>query len=357
MADKQPAPQAHEDQSQPGTLWEAQSAILGLLEPEEETPKEEEAKPAESEESTEETQDELPEEETEEAKSEEEESEEEDVSEESDEEEEPEEEDSKPELFTVRINGEDHEVTAEELAKGYSRQSDYTKKTQELSEYRKQLDQAAQFYQNEIAQTQETRQQYIGALSTAIETNMSSLAKYESTDWERLKSENMEDYLAKRDEYREAQTNIDKLKQNYQQESAKQEEEYKQQYSQTIQEEHAKLVSILPAWAEPEKQKAIAGEIRDFALSKGYTQEELNQLVDHRSILVLMQAKAWEDSQRKITSIKQKKIKNKPKVARSGKGTVKSENTKAKSTAKMKRLRQTGHVDDAASLLEDLFNS
>jgi len=357
MADKQQAPQAHEDPSQPGSLWEAQSAILGLLEPEEETPKEEEAKPEESEESTEETQDELPEEETEEVESEEEESEEEDVSEESDEEEVSEEEDSKPELFTVRINGEDHEVTAEELAKGYSRQSDYTKKTQELSEYRKQLDQAAQFYQNEIAQTQETRQQYIGALSTAIETNMSSLAKYENTDWERLKTENMEEYLAKRDEYREAQTNIDKLKQNYQQESAKQEEEYKQQYAQTIQEEHAKLVSILPAWAEPEKQKAIAGEIRDFALSKGYTQEELNQLVDHRSILVLMQAKAWEDSQKKITSIKQKKIKNKPKVARSGKGTVKSDGVKAKNTAKMKRLRQTGHVDDAASLLEDLFNS
>ena len=52
MADKQQAPQAHEDPSQPGSLWEAQSAILGLLEPEEETPKEEEAKPEESEEST-----------------------------------------------------------------------------------------------------------------------------------------------------------------------------------------------------------------------------------------------------------------------------------------------------------------
>ena len=357
MADKQPAPQEHEVQSQPGSLWEAQEALLGLIDPEEENPKEEEAKPAESEESTEETQDESQEEETEEAESEEEESEEEDVSEESDEEEETEEEDDTPELYTVRINGEDHQVTAEELAKGYSRQADYTKKTQELSEYRKQLDQAAQFYQTEVAQTQEARQQYIGALSTAIETNLSSLAKYESTDWERLKSENMEEYLTKRDEYREAQSQVEKLKQNYQQESEKQEAQHQQHYAQTIQEEHAKLVSILPAWGEPEKQKAIATEIRDFALAKGYTQEELNQLVDHRSILVLMQAKAWEDSQRKISSIKQKKIKNKPKVARSGKGTVKSESKKAKSTAKMKRLRQTGHVDDAASLLEDLFNS
>ena len=31
--------------------------------------------------------------------------------------------------------------------------------------------------------------------------------------------------------------------------------------------------------------------------------------------------------------------------------------SKSKSAAKMKRLRQTGNVDDAASLLEDLFNS
>jgi hypothetical protein len=70
-----------------------------------------------------------------------------------------------------------------------------------------------------------------------------------------------------------------------------------------------------------------------------------------------MQAKAWEDDQRRSRGIKDKKVKNKPKVARSGKGNTKSESKKIKSTAKMKRLRQTGHVDDAASLLEDLFNS
>jgi hypothetical protein len=70
-----------------------------------------------------------------------------------------------------------------------------------------------------------------------------------------------------------------------------------------------------------------------------------------------MQAKAWEDDQRRSRGIKDKKVKNKPKVARSGKGNTKSESSKSKSAAKMKRLRQSGHVDDAASLLEDLFNS
>ena len=357
MADKQQAPQAHEDPSQPGSLWEAQSAILGLLEPEEETPKEEEAKPEESEESTEETQDELPEEETEEVESEEEESEEEDVSEESDEEEVSEEEDSKPELFTVRINGEDHEVTAEELAKGYSRQSDYTKKTQELSEYRKQLDQAAEYYQNEIAQTQQARQHYVDSVANAIQSNYAGLQKFADTDWEKLKTEDREEYLIRRDQYREAQDHIGNLQHQQNQALQEQQAEFQQQHAQVVRDEHTKMVSILPEWGDASKRKEIANEIKSFALSKGYSQEELSQLVDHRSILVLMQAKAWEDDQKRLSSIKQKKVKNKPKVARSGKGSTKSENSKSKSGAKMKRLRQTGHVDDAASLLEDLFNS
>ena len=55
--------------------------------------------------------------------------------------------------------------------------------------------------------------------------------------------------------------------------------------------------------------------------------------------------------------VKSKKLKNKPKVIRSGKGKTKGENSKSKRAAKMKRLQGSGHVDDAASILEDLFNS
>ena len=57
------------------------------------------------------------------------------------------------------------------------------------------------------------------------------------------------------------------------------------------------------------------------------------------------------------SDIKSKKLKNKPKVIRSGKGKEKSAGSKSKRAAKMKRLRSSGHVDDAASILEDLFNS
>ena len=76
---------------------------------------------------------------------------------------------------------------------------------------------------------------------------MSSLAKYENTDWERLKAEDKEEYLTKRDEYRAAQNHIQQLKQRYQSEAIKQNEEQQKQFAQAAQEEHQKLVNILPA--------------------------------------------------------------------------------------------------------------
>ena len=345
-ADKQVAPHNIALPPGEGSMKEAETAILGLMEPEEEKPETEEAQPSEEvSEGEPEASEEEPEveEETE------------DEEEESPEEEETEEEVDTPDVYTVKINGEDHEVTEDELIKGYSRQADYTKKTQELSQYRSQLDQAAQFYQTEVAATQEARQQYINSLAQGVQLSLSSLQEFENIDWERLKTEDKEEYLTKRDDFREAQNSVQKLKQTHAQEAEKQNAEQQHQFQNWAQTEHQKLVSILPDWGDPVKQKAIAGELRQFAFTKGFAEEELAQLFDHRSILILMQAKAWEDDQKKVKTVKSKKIKNKPKVIRSGKGVQKSDSDKSKRAANMKRLRETGHHRDAVSLLEDFI--
>jgi len=52
-----------------------------------------------------------------------------------------EEEQEQPTLYTIRVDGEEVEVTLEELQNGYSRQQDYTRKTQELSQQRKTIEQ------------------------------------------------------------------------------------------------------------------------------------------------------------------------------------------------------------------------
>jgi hypothetical protein len=260
-------------------------------------------------------------------------------------------------VYTVKVNGQDVEVSEDELIKGYSRQQDYTQKTQQLAEYKRQMDVAAQQMQQEVSKTQQMRSQYVDALSTAIDTNYAHLQQYANVDWETLKSQDKEEYLTKRDEYRQAQEGIQELQSKAQEAQQYQEQEMQVQHQQVLQEEHAKMVSILPEWNDPDTQRAIAKTVSEFALSKGYTQEELSQLVDHRSILVLMQAKAYEDMTRKQHEIRAKKVKNKPQVIKTKAKREKSEIGKGKRKAKLQRLQQTGHVDDAASLLEDLLKS
>ena len=113
------------------------------------------------------------------------------------------------------------------------------------------------------------------------------------------------------------------------------------------------MVEVLPDWAEPEKQMEIATGIRNYATSQGFQKEELDSLSDHRSLLVLHKAMQFDRLQK--ADVKGKKLKGKPRVIRSGRGAEKKQTQKGLRAQKMKRLRETGHVDHAAELIEDLM--
>ena len=343
MADKQEAPQAQEEQTQPGSLWEAQAALLKMTEPEGETPETEEATPTEEEESQPVEEDESFEEETEE--------EEEPEGEEESEETEGEEEE---ELYAVTVNGEEVAVSLDELLSGYSRQSDYTRKTQEIAGERKGMEELQQQYNSQVAQIQQERQQYMDALQNIIASSAEGISQYADTDWDSLRESDPIEYVTKREELRQSQEKIQAMQREQYTAQQRQSEQTTQMRARIVQEEYGKLVEALPEWADADKQKKLASEIRSYAGAQGFTEEELNSLVDHRSLLVLMKAKKYDQLQN--SDVKSKKLKNKPKVIRSGTGTTSKGNSKSKRAVKMKRLQSSGHVDDAVSILEDMMN-
>jgi len=341
MAEKQEAPQAHEEQTQPGSLWEAQEALLKMTEPEGETPETEEAEPAEEEESQPVEEDESLEEESEEF------------------EEDSEETDNRAEegedLYAVTINGEEHTIPLDELLKGYSRHSDYTRKTQELSEQRRGMEQYHNQWNAEIQQIQAERQQYVNALQNVVEDSMGALDQFGTVDWESLKNENPLEYITKRDEFRETQERVRQVQFQQQQTHQAYQQEAQRNHKRVLQEEHGKLVDVLPEWKEAESRQKLGSEIKAYAISQGYSPEEIKSLVDHRSLLVLNKAMKFDKAS--SPDVVQKKVKNKPRVIRAGSPRTKADAGKQKRTTKMKRLRSSGHVDDAASILEDMFNS
>ena len=342
MAEKQEAPQAHEEQTQPGSLWEAQEALLKMTEPEGETPETEEATPTEEEESQPVAEDESLEEESEE----EEEPEGEEESEETDGEEE--------ELYAVTVNGEEQAVTLDELLSGYSRQSDYTRKTQEIASERKGMEELQQQYNSHVAQIQQERQQYVEALTNMISSQGSELEQYSNIDWNALRESDPIEYVTAKEQYREAQERVQGMQYQQQQAAQAQQAEMKKAHHQVVQAERGKLVEALPEWGDPDKQKELSADLQSYARDQGFSQQELNSLVDHRSVLVLLKAQQYDQLQN--SDVKSKKLKNKPKVIRSGTGTTSKGTSKSKRAAKMKRLQSSGHVDDAVSILEDMMN-
>ena len=342
MADTQTAPLPEQ-----GSITEAQSAFLGLLEPEEVKPESEESAPTEDvEESTEETQDEPLEEVSEE---EEDSVEDEEESEEESEEDEGEEE---PDVYAVKVNGEELEVSLDELVKGYSRYSDYTRKTQELSSERGKMAELQQQWASEISQSQVERQQYVDALGQFVQQSMVGLEQYANTDWETLREEDPIAFVTKKDEFRDAQERVRQAQAQQGMEQQKQEQEFAKIKHLALQEEHKRLVEAVPEWNDPEKRGTLAKDLSSYALSQGFKKEELQELIDHRSLIVLMKAQKYDALQN--SDVKAKKLKNKPKVIRAGKGTnKKSDTAKAKRIASMKRLKESGHVNDSVSLFED----
>lgn len=71
--------------------------------------------------------------------------------------------------YTVKVDGEEIEVTQEELLRGYMRQKDYTQKTQQLAEQRRQFEQYRPQYQPQPQQQiQEPQQQDLNDVAKQI---------------------------------------------------------------------------------------------------------------------------------------------------------------------------------------------
>ena len=346
MADKQEAPQVTD-----GSIVSATNALLGMMEPEEVTPESEEAQPEEVEESTDEIQDDSSEEVSEE---EEESYEEEEESEEELDEDEDEEESNLNTTYAVKVDGEEVEVSLDELISGYSRQSDYTRKTQELASQRNEMEQLQQQWASEISQAQAEREQYVSALGQLVQNQLAGLEQYTNINWEQLREDDPIAFVTKKEEFRDAQERVRQAQAQQYQEQQKQEEEIAKVRKLAVQEEYKKLVEAVPEWGDNEARGKLSSEISSYALEQGFTQEELKELIDHRSFIVLMKAQKYDALQK--SDVKSKKVKNKPKVVRSGKGVSKKASDRSQRADKMKRLAKTGHSRDAASLLEDFID-
>jgi len=250
--------------------------------------------------------------------------------------------------YTIKVDGEELEVGIDELKNGYQRQADYTRKSQALAEQRKETE----AIQSERMQLEQERQMYANGLQMLQEQQSVKLKDFESVEWESLKAEDPYQYMIKKDEYRDAQERVNNLvaeQQMVQQEQAQQAQQARAHF---VQQEYSRLVQSLPEWND--SNSTIKKDIQEYATSVGFKPEEINQLADHRSVLIIKKAMEYDKLTTKVAP-KKKAVKKVPKVQKSGRGNSKEDAATEAIKKKRTRLQKSGKQQDAASVFYDML--
>lgn len=245
--------------------------------------------------------------------------------------------------YRVKVSGEEVEVSLDELLNGYSRTADYQKKTQSLAEQRKAVE-ADRVKIDEAAKTRETYAQRLQVIEQLL------TQQDQGQDLSVLKAEDPIAYAVAMAEKMERDKQLQAVqteRQRVQQEQTTHQQALLQKH---IQQEQQKLVQMIPEFKDDVKSEVIRRDIRTYAKSIGFSDQELSQVYDSRAVQTLYKAMQYE----KLMSgkgVTEKKVASAPKTLRPGTSNPQSSETEAQKKERAV-LRQTGNKKDAARLFE-----
>jgi len=235
------------------------------------------------------------------------------------------------------------QVTLEELQKGYSRTQDYTRKTQQLAEQRKQAEAEAESVRAE-------RQQYsqlLDAMRQQVEANAPA-----QPDWERLRREDPIEFAAQWADHQQRQQRLQAIQAEQARMSEIQHQEQAQQLAAIVAQERQILEEVIPEWKDKEVAKREKVELVEFGKRVGFKPEELANITDHRAVVTLRKAYLYDKLMSKKATVKpvQKSAPTLKPGATSAAPKKNSDLVKAK-----QRLAKTGQVQDAAAAFENIL--
>jgi hypothetical protein len=121
--------------------------------------------------------------------------------------------------------------------------------------------------------------------------------------------------------------------------------------------EIAKLHVKMPEWVKPEIAQAAMAEVSSFLADNDFTPEEINNITDHRYLLVAYDAAQYRKLKKQAPK-KLDKLRGLPKpkaVLRSSARRDSAGDSRQNAQKKLDRLRETGDERDAARLFEELL--
>lgn len=244
--------------------------------------------------------------------------------------------------------GEKTKVPLSELIRGYSREADYTRKTQALAEFRRAEEARLD------AEAQRVATVY-GRKLEALELALREMEPQEP-DWDTLRREDPAEFaaqFAEHQRHRERKAAVQAERARVQQELAEAQE---RRLAAVLETERAKLIEAIPEWQDPAVASEGKKRLADYATrTYGYTPEDLSQVYDHRLMVILDKARRYDELQVKGEGLKGK-AKAQQTLTPGGRKSAPRKGGKARKHRDARnRLVRSGRVEDAAAVILDMI--
>lgn len=216
-------------------------------------------------------------------------------------------------------------ISTDELTKGYLRQQDYTRKTQEVSQQRQSLE-------AEVQRLQGVQDAFIDHISSMVpKPPDASLAMSDPNAYTRQKAA-----------YDAAIAQVQKLIEIGQQPKEIKQKLDEGQRREYLERENARLAERYPEVTKPKERQQFFAAAAQAAKEAGFSDEELNGIADHRLFVLAKMASEGLSAKQARAKAKEKSEKAPPVTPRKANGQKRNRNAEA-----MKRLTQTGSIRDA----------
>lgn len=245
-----------------------------------------------------------------------------------------------PDTIVVKVDGEEVEVTLEELRQGYSRTASWTQKSQRLAEERKALE-------AEAAAVKQVGAEYAERLQN-LETQMRANLPEEPSP------QNPQAWI----NWQQEQHKLQAVAQERFALQQKMEADRLEARQRLVEEANETLRSDFPEWKDPVVESAAKKSLATFAVGVlGFEQSDVEGIVDARVVRLIKAAKELHDLNEAKTQVGSKKAKAK-KTLKPGSPSRRSASSKKaakRKTASRDNLKKTGHIKDGEAAIHDLL--
>tara|TARA_R110000822_G_scaffold89015_1_gene205860 strand:+ start:351 stop:1376 length:1026 start_codon:yes stop_codon:yes gene_type:complete len=269
----------------------------------------------------------------------------------------PTEDEETPDIYTVRVNGEDVEVTLDELTQGYSRRSDYQRKTQEIAEQKRTVEKQYQDAQAQFQKSQQLEQQYAALLGPMAQQLQADNQPEPNFD-EAYAADPIEASRLER-QYRVQKEDRAKKLQAIQSEQQRLMHESQQsqqvQYQQHLATQAALLPDLIPPWKDETVKATEVEAMRKWAVESGrVSPDQINQISDAGHVALMRDAWKFSIGEAKVQAKRKPATSKKGQAVRPGSkaGAPSAQRTAVKNAAGT--FKQTPNVRNASEYISEL---